>query len=86
MIEGSHRVMYVDLGNLVEDVVDQIIGNNGFVFHRQIVFLERGMTRLTSEKRSEAIVYRDEILQSFDVGLLRVIHLHSDGLAFRLGE
>ena len=78
--------MNVDLGNLVEDVVDQIIGNNGFVFHRQIIFLERRMTRFTSESRSEAIVYRDEILQSFDIGLFRVIHLQSDGLAFRLGE
>ena len=28
--------------------------------------------------------YRDEILQCFDIGFLRVVHLHGDGFAFGL--
>ena len=46
MIEGSYCVMNVDLRNLVEDIVDQIVGNNRLVFHRQIIFLERQMNRV----------------------------------------
>ena len=77
--------MNVNLGDFVENIVDQLIGDHGFVFHRQIIFLKEGRKRSSPlSSRSVLLTDRDEILQSFDIGVLRVVHLHGNGLSLRL--
>ena len=47
--KSIYRVMNVDLGDFVENIVDQFIGDHRFVFHRKIIFLneKRSRRRLT---------------------------------------
>ena len=40
----------------------------------------------TSLLRLLATIYRNQILQGFDIRLFRLVHLRGDGFAFRLNE
>lgn len=48
--------MNVDLGDLVEDIVDEIIGDDALVFHRQIIFLDDEQVGLLQIERSGSVM------------------------------